>query len=74
MGQDVKLHGGPWHGQVVTVEDGRYHFHLLAPAEEPMNWLIHPEDPTPIRKKEGTYSRIAGMPGNFEWDGWVTHD
>ena len=60
MAQNVHLNGGPWHDRKIAMEDGRDHFHILEPGL--------------IKTREGMYSRVQGSPGEFEWDGWRTHD
>lgn len=80
MAKNVLLHGGPWHGRMITVQDGVDHFHIVAPAEmQPPEFVDNvdpnvPPDAT-IKIKRGTYSQVAG-PHNrhdYEWDGWVDH-
>lgn len=80
MAKTIRLHGGPWHGQLVALEDGRDHMHIREAVQDAIDRAINtaaPEDGeifarVPVR--EGTYSRVFGSPNDFEWDGWVTHD
>jgi len=76
MSRTVKLHGGPWHGQLVSVEDNRDHIHVVTPIMQPPTRLMdpvrHPDATLPTR--EGTYSQVQGEPNDFEWDGWVSRD
>lgn len=84
MAYEVFLHGGPWHGRRVAIEDGRDHIHILEALQEAIDRAIQAAPPAdqifatvPVR--EGTYSQIRNVsgqvvPGEFEWDGWVTHD
>lgn len=65
MAQNIHLNGGPWHDRVVVIEDNRDHLHLLMNQEQ-KNGLI--------AVREGTYSQVQGRPGEFEWDGWRSHD
>jgi hypothetical protein len=80
MAHDVLLWGGPWHGQLVAVQDDRDHFHILVPFQvgehELPNGLLIPET---IHTREGMYScvkksRIDGTHEDYEWDGWTSHD
>lgn len=78
MAREVRLHGGPWHGRVVAIEEGRDHIHIREAVQEAIDRVLKeaPEDAgfaqVPIR--EGMYSRVFGMPNEFEWDGWRTHE
>lgn len=81
MAHDVRLHGGPWHGRLVSVEDGRNHFHILSPVIDlsQFDHIKNPanESPLPdsqIKTREGMYSVVLGSPDDFEWDGWRSHD
>lgn len=70
-----KLHGGPWHGRTVIVEEGRDHLHILEPVGiQELGKAEGTLIPDPIRTREGMYSRITRMPGHMEWDGWRSHD
>lgn len=69
MAQTIHLNGGPWHDQVVSIPHDRDHFHIIKPSQEEG---IQPKNNIGIR--EGTYSQVGGRPGEYEWDGWVTHD
>jgi hypothetical protein len=80
MAQTAHLHGGPWHGQTVTLEDGRDHFHIIEPVE-PL--LLKESDTTftaNLATREGMYSRVRDVRPNpdgvldYEWDGWRSHD
>jgi len=74
MSRIVQLHGGPWHGQQVSVPSGRDHFHIIMPVLDALTRT--PEQPTPVDTKEGIYSQVghAGWINDFEWDGFVTHE
>lgn len=80
MAQTIHLNGGPWHGRTVAVEDGHDHFHIIEPAEEMLGRAIaeasQDSDETfaVIRTREGMYSQVQGRPGEYEWDGWRSHD
>ena len=72
MAQAVRLNGGPWHGRLTAVPDGHNHFHireLVSPTAD-FDQLV---DGT-VQYREGTYSQVAQRPGEYEWDGWVTHE
>lgn len=77
MSRVVHLNGGPWHGQAVSIEDGRDHIHIVGMVEDrsPIEAEHKPDDH--IKTREGIYSQVAGH-GNeteFEWDGWgSSHD
>ncbi len=82
MTQNVHLNGGPWHGKTIAIEDGRDHVHILQPVEDALREAITKEitaeeaqqglQRVPI--KEGMYSQVRGCPGEYEWDGWRSHD
>jgi hypothetical protein len=67
MDKVVQLHGGPMHGQRVTVQEEWNHFHITEPPS-PAALAFPSETPVPVRK--GTYSQVAYQPRDFEWDGW----
>lgn len=74
MAEVITVHGGPWHGRITSIPDGRDHFHILQPTGEPRDMVDDPEatiETLPI--KEGMYSRV-GSTHDFEWDGWRSHD
>lgn len=64
----INLHGGPYHGQTMALEDGYDHFHVSCPD------LAHAEEGDMVPIREGMYSKVAGRPNDFEWDGWRSHD
>jgi len=60
---------------VVAVQEGRDHFHVIAPIAQPPLYVEQdPDEPGQIQTREGTYSVVRYSPDDFEWDGWVTHD
>ena len=70
MAQNIRLHGGPMHGQTVAVEDGKHSIKIVKPVMLPPNYTqadIDKADTIPTR--EGRYSRV-GNSTDFEWDGW----
>lgn len=77
MTHAVRLHGGPWHGRTVAVQDDRDHFHIIEPVMLPTEFE-EPDDDTPVdsqvKVREGMYSQVRASPGDFEWDGWRSHD
>lgn len=73
MANTIHLNGGPWHGQVVAIPDDRDHFHIIMPVLSPPEFQ-QAENPSGIETREGTYSQVRGLPGEYEWDGWVSHD
>jgi hypothetical protein len=73
MPQTIQLHGGPWHGKVVTVQDGRSHFHIIQPVP-PLKELPDPDELASYPTREGIYSRVHGSIRHFEWDGYTSHD
>lgn len=75
MAVTVHLNGGPWHGRTTAIPEGRDHFHIIEPN---VDWsaAITAEENTPVAlpTRAGTYSAVRGYPGEFEWDGWRSHD
>ena len=73
MTQEVELHGGPWHGRKVSLEDGKNHFHIVGtvPSEPPH--IEEGQGANMTQKREGMYSRV-GKTSAFEWDGWRSCD
>lgn len=77
MAHQVRLHGGPWHGRLVAVQDGRDHFHIIEPVQGVQSFLEEDDETPPtleVRVREGMYSRVLHSPDDFEWDGWRSHD
>lgn len=81
MVQRVHLNGGPWHGRDTIVQDDRDHFHIIEPVEDVIARELGKAHDAPddtgfhvARTREGTYSQVQGVPGEYEWDGWVSHD
>lgn len=78
MAHTVHLNGGPWHGRATSVPEGRDHFHIIEPVDDAVERAIKASTPEegfqtlPVR--EGMYSQVQGRPGEFEWDGWRSHD
>lgn len=77
----VHLNGGPWYDRVVAVEDDHDHFHIIAPGDGFWDFRqaeVPPTPTDPVPTKEGMYSQVGRLStplkGEFEWDGWVTHD
>lgn len=81
--QKIHLNGGPWHDRETALPEGRDHFHIIEPVED----LIARELTMPheegkfetVTTREGMYSQVhevTGRPlrGEFEWDGWRSHD
>lgn len=73
MAETVTLHGGPWHGRIVTIEQGscftiagEFHGNLQDMLKDPTNAARY------VGYKEGHYSRV-GNSHDFEWDGWRDH-
>ena len=77
MARRVRLHGGPGHGSVVAVGDGKTHFHIIQPVPEAS---LEGRDATEdtslevVPTREGMYSQVRGSQDDFEWDGWRTHE
>ena len=70
MTQEVKLHGGPMHGQLVALADGIHHFHIAAPLGDPFrDFQEGTEKVEEVATQRGSYSRV-GKTQDFEWDGW----
>jgi hypothetical protein len=82
MAQRIHLNGGPWHDRLIAVEDGADHFHIVEPNPEFFKAFrsqeVPPLDPDNLPVREGMYSQVGrtGTPvrGEFEWDGWTSHD
>lgn len=80
MAKTVHLNGGPIHDCEVSLEDGATHFHIQEPVVDAVRRAIaemkEPPQPgfTRLPLREGTYSQVQHRPGEFELDGWVTHD
>ncbi|QKN87748.1 hypothetical protein IXEL_48 [Microbacterium phage Ixel] len=83
MAQTIHLNGGPWHGRVTALEDGRDHFHIIEPVEDVVARELnmpHPEGEfATVTTREGMYSQVHDInsrpiKGEFEWDGWRSHD
>jgi hypothetical protein len=72
----VLLHGGPWHGRVVAVQEGRDHIHIIEPVAiiGDFTETDDRDEPIHVETREGMYSQVAMSPGDFEWDGWRSHD
>ena len=78
MAQTIHLNGGPMHDQRVSVSDYRDHFHIIEPVGDAV-WraLQEPSGDDAIgvvSTREGMYSQVQDRPGEFEWDGWRSHD
>lgn len=69
----ITLHGGPWHGRIVSLEAGANHFHVVEPTGPIFG---QPDTYNQVAYREGTYSQVSGPKNrtDFEWDGWTTHD
>ena len=83
MVQTIHCNGGPWHDQVTQVPNGRDHFHILEAPDLMIARAIAESNPEAgfqaLRSREGMYSQvhtIHGSPvrGEYEWDGWRSHD
>jgi hypothetical protein len=77
MGKTVHLNGGPWHDRTVTLADDRDHFHIAVPMPNPfraISIMSDEEAAQPVPRREGMYSQVFREPGEFEWDGWRSHD
>lgn len=61
--QEVKLHGGPRHGDVVALPMGRHVVEIAAP-------IIAEDEERVVAERRGQYSRV-GDSQDFEWDGWI---
>lgn len=73
--QKILLHGGPWHGRIVAVQDGRDHIHIVEPVGRLADLFDDDStQPTTVETHEGTYSVVRYSPTDFEWDGWISHD
>lgn len=77
----VHLNGGPWHDRMVSVEDNHDHFHIVEPNPSYLAALRlgeAPPDGEELANREGMYSQVGRLStplkGEFEWDGWVSHD
>lgn len=78
MAHTVHLNGGPWHDRKVALEHNRDHFHIIESVEDAVaRALKAPSEDDGIetvQTREGMYSQVQGLPGEFEWDGWRSHD
>lgn len=78
MAVTIHLNGGPWHDRKVALEYGRDHFHIIEPVEDAVDRALKaPSEGDAlevVKTREGTYSQVRSVPGEFEWDGWVSHD
>lgn len=78
MVQNIHLNGGPMHDQRCTLPEGRDHFHIIEPVDDAVERAIKSSSPEEgfqvLPTREGTYSQVRGVRGEFEWDGWVSHD
>lgn len=84
MVQTIICHGGPWHGRTTQIPDGRDHFHILEAPNQAIARAIaegaaESEGLQILTPREGMYSQVhnvTGGPlkGEFEWDGWRSHD
>lgn len=69
----VQLHGGPWHGRSIEIQNGMGHFHIKGQLPERREWREElGEFPEPVPTRVGTYSAVLYSQGDFEWDGWQT--
>lgn len=70
MSEGVRLHGGPFHGNNISIEEGK---NFLLVAKPMLPQLLESEDADkleePIALRKGSYSRV-GKTHDFEWDGW----
>lgn len=69
MVRKITLHGGPLHGEELTIPDDRDHIHIGTPVtgEEA-------GEDDEVKARTGMYSQVANSPKDFEWDGWVSHE
>ena len=76
MARVVRLHGGPWHGRIVQVQDDRDHFHIIEPVAvvRDLTEIDENTQPERVETREGMYSIVKGSPTDYEWDGWRSHD
>lgn len=75
MAQKIHLNGGPWHDGTISVPDGKDHFHVVQPLEWPSNFTeVALGDFSKVPTRMGMYSQVRGRPGEFEWDGWTSHE
>ena len=78
MAPTIHLNGGPMHDQHVAIPDDRDHFHIIEPVDDAVQRALQaPADSDSIEvvsTREGMYSRVQGYPGEYEWDGWRSHD
>lgn len=83
MAQRIHLNGGPWHDLETSVPDGRDHFHIIESIEDIISRELkmpHPEEGVQVvRTREGMYSQVHDINrkpvrGEYEWDGWRSHD
>lgn len=75
MVQEIHLNGGPWHDHRLAIPDGHKHFHIREATTDEMPTFaeILTGILTTVPYREGTYSRVDKYPGEFEWDGWISH-
>lgn len=69
-GREVKLWGGPMHGQTVALEPGRAIVKTMRPDPRVELTAAHGTDAVPIPVQVGYYTPVSGIVGEFEWDGW----
>lgn len=76
MAQIVHLNGGPWHDQVLEIPSGHDHFHIRQATtdQQPSFLEVLTGILTSVPYREGTYSQVQGRPGEYEWDGWQSHE
>lgn len=81
MAPEIHLNGGPLHDQHFVIPDDRDHIHIMEPAADAVQRAIQEmKEDTPqsgfqrLPLREGMYSQVRGYPGEFEWDGWRSHD
>lgn len=61
MAKQVHLNGGPWHDRSIVLRDDQDHFHIAKCVDGTVT-------------QTGTYSAVRHYHGEFEWDGWRSHD
>lgn len=62
----IRLHGGPAHNESLAIPDGYDHFHITVMERD--------REAGTYRTREGVYSQVRDRPGDFEWDGFISHD
>lgn len=84
MGKVVHCNGGPWHDRQVELMEDADHFHITEGPQEAIKRALAEQNPElggfqrlPLR--EGIYSQVGRtydhqVSGEFEWDGWISHD